>query len=133
VFITSAGNRWVRYLDGKDEDGEPIRGTNVDAVASEFKKLAKRAKVQLPKGGAFYTLRHVFRTVADEMRDRPAADVIMGHADPTMGGHYVESIGDDRLERIANHVREWLLKGRESGPAKAEDEAPAVLPFAAAS
>jgi integrase len=133
LFLTASGSRWVRYIPGKEKDGKQTRGANVDAVAREFKKLARKAGVQLPKGGAFYTLRHVFRTVADEVRDRPAADVIMGHADPTMGGHYVETIGDDRLEKMVDHVRSWLFKGRETGePAKADEEPPTVLKFAAA-
>jgi integrase len=133
VFLTSAGNRWVRFVDRFNEDGGRKRGASIDAVAAAFSKHANRVKVTLPKGGSFYTLRHIFRTVADEVRDRPAADIIMGHADASMGGHYVEAIGDDRLRQIANHVREWLLKGKASNPAApAGNESPEVLKFAAA-
>ena len=58
--------------------------------------------------GGFYTLRHTFRTVADEVNDRPAIDLIMGHVDNTMGGHYRQRVDDKRLLAVTNHVRKWL-------------------------
>jgi hypothetical protein len=57
----------------------------------------------------FYTLRRVFRTIADAARDPVAIDLIMGHADPSMGGHYRERIEDSRLRAVAEHVRRWLF------------------------
>jgi hypothetical protein len=61
------------------------------------------------KGLGFYTLRHVFRTVADATRDFPAVRFIMGHVDESMDGVYRETIGDDRLQAVANHVHAWLF------------------------
>src|ERR1700676_4771639 len=60
-------------------------------------------------GVGFYTLRHVFRTVADGARDPVAIDLIMGHADPSMGGHYRERVEDSRLQAVTDHVRNWLF------------------------
>src|SRR5262249_15043655 len=61
------------------------------------------------QGRGFYTLRHVFRTIADEVPDRAAIDRIMGHADHTMGGHYTERISDVRLKAVTDHVRAWMF------------------------
>ena len=60
-------------------------------------------------GIGFYTLRHVFRTVADAARDPVAIDLIMGHSDPSMGGHYREHFEDGRLRAVTEHVRAWLF------------------------
>jgi integrase len=61
------------------------------------------------RGFGFYTLRHVFRTIADASRDPAAIDLIMGHADPSMGAHYRERIDDARLTAVADYVRNWLF------------------------
>jgi hypothetical protein len=62
----------------------------------------------------FYTLRHVFRTIADSARDPVAIGIIMGHSDPSMGGHYRERVDDARLVAVVNVVRAWLWP--ESSP-----------------
>ena len=61
------------------------------------------------KGLGFYTLRHVFRTVADEAKDQPAADMVMGHQTPGMAGAYRERIADGRLRAVVDYVRAWLF------------------------
>lgn len=106
VFVTKYGNRWCRYVDRGD--GE--RGVALDAVALEFRKLAKRAGVKVPGGP--YTVRHTFRTVADATKDQPAIDLVMGHAEHGMSGYYRERIEEARLEAVVNYVRLWLLAGK---------------------
>jgi hypothetical protein len=69
----------------------------------------------------FYTLRHTFRTVADEAKDQPAADFIMGHEVPHMSSVYSETISDARLRAVADHVHAWLFPPAK--PAAAEGEA----------
>jgi hypothetical protein len=68
------------------------------------------------KGLGFYTLRHTFRTVADEVKDQPAVDFIRGHEVPHMSSVYRETISDQRLKAVTDHVRAWLYaeKGSES-------------------
>ncbi len=61
------------------------------------------------KNLGFYSLRHRFLTIAEETRDFPAVQLIMGHSDNSMASHYRERISDDRLEAVANHVRKWLF------------------------
>jgi integrase len=57
----------------------------------------------------FYTLRHTFRTVADEAKDQPAIDHIMGHESTHMSTQYREKISDDRLRAVTDYVRAWLF------------------------
>lgn len=103
LFITKYGNRWTRT----SEKGGPI-----DSIALEFGKLLVELKLKRP-GLQFYALRHTFRTIADETRDFPAIDRIMGHSDHTMGGRYRERIDDERLKAVTDHVRRWLFPAKK--------------------
>jgi integrase len=105
VFVTRCGMPWA-----KDNTQNPVCG--------EFGKLLKAMKLHRP-GLGFYTLRHVFRTVADESRDQPAINSIMGHSDPSMAAVYRERIGDDRLRAVADHVRAWLFPKEAGKPTRA--------------
>lgn len=107
VFLTSNDLRWARFKDR----GIEKRGTNLDSVLGEFKKVATKAGVAVP--GGFDVFRHVLRTVEDGARDQEAADAIMGHVDQTMAGRYVEDMDDERLQEIVSHVRTWFLEGRK--------------------
>ena len=61
-----------------------------------------------------YSLRHVFRTIADGARDQVACNLLMGHSDPSMGAVYTERIGDDRLRRVSDCYRFFNNFLRES-------------------
>ncbi len=92
-FVTRYGKPWVRQsLQGKE--------SWIDSIARESCKI----------GLEFYGLRRTFRTVADELQDTLAARLVMGHSSPgsDMDAVYVQSIGDARLELIAEHVRGWM-------------------------
>ncbi len=115
LFITLHGNR---YVAGKATDG----------IGLEFGKLLRRQGLYR-LGRNFYSLRHTFRTIADEVGDRPAIDLIMGHenADDIATG-YRHGISDERLRRVTDHVRAWLWPAKADGPTvpavPAEDEKP---------
>jgi integrase len=96
LFITKSGRPWA-----KDIDDSP--------VTKETSKLLHKLKINGRKGLGFYTLRHVFRTVADESKDQPAVDFIMGHEVPHMSSVYRETISDARLKAVSDHVRAWLF------------------------
>jgi integrase len=96
VFVTQRGLPWFKE-------------TNDCPVAKETAKLLKRLGINGRKGLGFYTLRHVFRTIADEAKDQPAADYIMGHEVPHMSSVYRETISDARLRAVADHVHAWLF------------------------
>jgi integrase len=96
VFITKYGKPW-----SKD--------TSTNPVSQEFAKLLRALHINGRKGIGFYTLRHTFRTVADESRDQPAVDHIMGHESPHMSSVYRERISDERLRAVVEHIRAWLF------------------------
>jgi integrase len=110
LFITKYGMPWA-----KDTETNP--------VSQETAKLLKALHINGRKGLGFYTLRHTFRTVADEAKDQPAADYIMGHEVAHMSSVYRETISDARLEAVAVHVRKWLFPA-EQGTATEFAEAP---------
>jgi len=95
VFVTKYGQPWH-----KDTADTPI--------ANEFAKL-QRAAGTYRKGRGFYSLRHTFRTVADNCKDQPAINLVMGHADSHISAVYRETISDERLRAVADTVREWLF------------------------
>lgn len=95
-FITKYGLGW-----NKD--------TSTNPVSQETGKLLRTLRINGRKGLGFYTLRHTFRTVADESKDQPAVDYIMGHEVPHISVVYREIISDDRLRAVAEHVRKWLF------------------------
>ncbi|MEX1097993.1 MAG: site-specific integrase [Planctomycetales bacterium] len=99
VFITKYGSAW-----SDDESGS-------GAVSLQFGRLLKRLGINGRRGLGFYSLRHTARTIMDRTLDFPAARLVMGHADASdnMDATYVEEIGDDRLEAVAEHVRGWLF------------------------
>jgi integrase len=80
-----------------------------DGVAVQFGAILRRLGINGRTGLGFYTLRHTFRTIADEAKDQPAADFIMGHEVPHMSSVYRETISDERLKAVADHVRAWLF------------------------
>jgi integrase len=107
VFVTQRGLSW-----SKD--------TNDNPVTKEMRKLLNPLGIDGHRN--FYTLRHTFRTVADEAKDQPAADFIMGHESTHMSSHYRESISDERLKAVANHVRAWLFAPAKPPPAAKPQE-----------
>ena len=96
VFLTRCGDSWHT-------------GTPDGPLSRETGKLLRRFGISGRKRLGFYTLRHTFRTVADESKDQPAVDFIMGHEVPHMSAVYRETISDERLRAVADHVRKWLF------------------------
>ncbi len=78
-----------------------------DRVFGAFRTLMKKAGIDR-KGLSFYSLRHSFETVAGGCRDQVAVDFAMGHVSPGMGTDYRHDIADERLEAVADCVRQWL-------------------------
>jgi integrase len=102
VFITKYGHSWAK-------------DTSTNPVSQEMAKVLHDQHINGRNGLGFYTLRHTFRTIADEARDQPAADFIMGHARDDMASQYRERICDERLRAVTNHVRTWLYAACQSG------------------
>ena len=99
LFITKHGNRWMAVRSN---------GQIRDTVCFAFGKLLRESGLKRPRLN-FYALRHTFRTIADETRDHPAIDLVMGHEDSkSMATRYRERINDERLRAVADHVHSWL-------------------------
>lgn len=96
LFLTVNRVPWVRT---------GIRSN--DEVTKAFRKLLNSTEMYR-KGLSFYSLRHVFATIADGARDPVAVSAILGHADATMGAVYREKVEDSRLLAVSEHVRLWL-------------------------
>ncbi len=109
VFLTRLGESWHK-------------NTTDGPLSREVGKMLRRLGMNGRKGLGFYTLRHVFRTVADEARDQPAADYIMGHEVPHMSTIYRETISDERLKAVTDHVRAWLFPPPKKDDPKREEE-----------
>lgn len=113
AFVTTRGRPWLS------------RGI-ANPVSVATRDLMKDVGVH-GKGIGFYTLRHVFRTIADGSRDQVAVNYIMGHTDASMAATYRERIDDARLRAVVEHVHAWLFAeppaddGTEGDPGTAED------------
>jgi integrase len=100
IFRTKYGESWTKE-DLKD-----------NPVAKEFRKVAKAANMHR-KGVGFYALRHTFETVGGASLDQVAVDHIMGHEPSHISTVYRHGVDDARLEKVAAHVRSWLLSGKK--------------------
>ncbi len=117
-FLTKQGNPWVRVQQKADDSGKLVP---IDALSQRFANLLGKLKINGRRGLGFYTLRHVFETIAGESRDQVAVNAIMGHVDTSMAAVYRERISDERLQAVVEVVRQWLFdkdlnstsKGRE--------------------
>lgn len=101
LFLHPSGQPWWE----SDETGlrNRIRGV--------FATIVKRCGIDKPKT-AFYGLRRSFRTAADSCFDVSAINVVMGHQGESIGErHYLTGVSDQRLERVAETVRVWLVGG----------------------
>ena len=96
VFLTAHGNSW--------ED----RNESTSRVTEYFRDQILKPSSFYRKGQGLGSLRHTFRTVADETLQWPAINLIMGHADPTMGGVYRQHVADERLILVTDYVYKWL-------------------------
>jgi len=109
-FITRWGNPyWGTNV--VREDGLAKRASRTDAIAQEFRKVLKKLKI-IRAGVGFGSLRHTFRTVADECRDTNAICRVMGHVLRGLDDSYVTEIGVDRIRVVTDHVRQWYLTAK---------------------
>jgi integrase len=96
VFVTKYGQSWSKI-------------NNAGPLTQLMGKLLKRLGITGRSRLGFYTLRHTFRTIADEAKDQRAADFLMGHEVPHMSSVCREKISDERLKAVTDCVRAWLF------------------------
>jgi len=105
VFLTRCGNLWASF---DKRAAETKQENSKGPLSREFRRLMVAAKCYRTRR-SFYSLRHTFRTVADDVPDPGAIEMIMGHEDPSnTKTHYVEARDLSRLVRVVQHVRAWL-------------------------
>jgi len=129
VFLTNRGASYhkeaTRYL--TEQFREFLKAIDRLEAEKATKEGRKAPEKLYRKGVGFYTLRHVFETIAGESCDQVAVDAIMGHERGDMASVYRERISDERLERVVNVVRDWLYAADE--PEADDDQEPAVVKF----
>jgi integrase len=108
IFTTRCGAAWTK-APKLVQQSRTKTASGDDSVSKEFAKLLRVLRLNGRKGLGFYTLRHTFRTVADETRDQAACDYIMGHSRDDMASAYRERIADSRLQAVVEHVHTWLF------------------------
>jgi integrase len=113
LFLTRDGRPWVRENVLRTDEGN-VKGLAIgNSIRDRFGTLLSKLGLKR-RGIGFYTLRHTFRTWADEVRDQHAIHRIMGRAIPGMSGIYVEEISLDRLRAVVDHVRSKLFGTTET-------------------
>lgn len=104
VFLTRTGREWVRagsYVD--------------DEIAKRFGALLTTCGLKRPRLN-FYALRHTVVTIGEEMADKPALSLMLGHADSSVAAHYRERIDTNRLRAISDHIMLWLSRASNARP-----------------
>ena len=108
ALLVHSGQPLVRQIITRADSGDLEKISRLDLLSRQFTQLLERLKIHR-SGIGFYTLRHTFRTWADEVKDQHAVHRIMGHAIPGMSGIYVEEISIERLRAVVEHVRSRLF------------------------
>jgi integrase len=111
VFLTRMGLPYVRLSASAKKNFAAERLdhlTWVNSIGTGMSKILKRLGIKR-KGLSFYSFRHTFETVGGGAKDQIAVDAIMGHVTPGMGTTYRDSVDDERLQAVTDHVRAWLF------------------------
>lgn len=111
IFITKYGKPWHEDHTSKDK-------RHVNPLSGEMAKLLKSIKINGQRG--FYVLRSTYRTQAAASLDTEAVFYTMGHSLPGMAKTYVKNVHDERLQKVARTVREWLWPPEPEQPATPE-------------
>ncbi len=107
VFLTQTGRSW--YKESTTYLSEQFRRFVKGIDTQEKARMGEDHSPLYRRGVGFYTLRHVFETIAGESRDQVAVDFIMGHERGDMASVYRERISDERLIAVTDCVHTWLF------------------------
>lgn len=113
--INSAYGKYVFLTQKKRTPWTNPKG--YDPICAATSKLLRTLEID-GQGLGFYTLRHIFQTIAEEHRDQKAVQFIMGHAPDSgdMSAHYRQEFSRERLMGVTEYVRRWLFAGAENKP-----------------
>ena len=104
-FVTFTGKLYVQKTVGNGK-------TTNDLLNVRTRAAMQRVKIH-QQGRNFYNLRHTFRTVANAVGDDKATAWIMGHVRDEMSDTYVHEAPMKRIQKVTDHVRNWLFGGEE--------------------
>lgn len=90
--------------------GKPYHSKN--CISKEFKPIKDAAGILTANVG-FQWIRHSFITEASQTGDLIAVQLACGHAPRSITENYIHSVYDARLEKISDHVNEWLTKKKK--------------------
>lgn len=109
VFRTVHENPWVQ---GQTDSVALIFGRIVDDLRNPpDEKTGKRASSPWDTAGGPSWLRHLHRTLADELEKPHAAARLMGHRLPGLAEVYVDNIEHGRVQQITDHIRSRIWPG----------------------
>lgn len=111
VFYTSRGNPFVRTVLKACANGKTKYATQ-NTITPKFSRLIKKAKLDVPKGTGFYTLRRKAATIAARSGDPFAVQRLLGHADLQMATRYVQDVSKQTDEDVSKQTDEVVEKNR---------------------
>ena len=91
---------------------DPGDANHTNVITRRTTQALQRLKLH-EAGKSFYWLRHTFRTIADKVGDDVAVNWIMGHVDDRTAKHYIHDAPIDRIQKVTDSVRDWVLRGAE--------------------
>jgi integrase len=105
VFVNRVGK--PMYAESEiGVNGKSVGVKRDNLITPAFGDLARKLKLE---GVSFYRLRHTFKTLGKQAKDRDALNLMMGHKEPGIGRIYDhEEISFDRIKRVALVVKSAL-------------------------
>lgn len=97
VFYTNRENPFVRTI-FKTDVNDKSKYSNQNTITRKFSRLVKKARLDVPKGTGFYTLRRTAATIAARSGDQR----LLGHADLQMATRYVQDVSKQTNNVIEN-------------------------------
>lgn len=102
VFRTVHGNAWVNGQ--TDAVGQAV-GYIIEDLRPKPDAKGKRRPSRWNDAGGPSWIRHVHRTIADQLEKPHAAARLMGHRIKGIADVYIDSIEHERIQQITDHIR----------------------------
>ena len=107
VFYTNRGNPFVRTIIKTDANDKPKYSTQ-NTITRKFSRLVKKARLDVPEGTGFYTLRRTAATIAARSGDPFAVQRLLGHADLQMATRYVQDVSK-QTDKVIEKSRMYVI------------------------
>jgi len=107
VFYASKGNSYIQTNVKIDANGNE-KYTITNLISTKFRRLIIKARLNVPKGTGFYTLRRTAATIAARSGDPFAVQRLLGHANLTMATRYVQDVSA-QTDRVIENSRKFIV------------------------